>query len=133
MGLCAVATSVILGIHTLSYHTDVGGHYNNVNTGAYVSYNNFTVGTYWNSDRRQSTYIGKEYELTESCRFDATVGVISGYKKSLTPAVILGTKIDLSDISDNSFMHLVIAPTTRSDNGGHLYGVVIHAMVEKRF
>ena len=67
------------------------GTWNDFNPGVYVKLNNgMTFGTYYNSERKQSAYIGRTFSknLTQNLEIAATVGIISGYNKSVLPLVL---------------------------------------------
>jgi hypothetical protein len=80
---------LILGAHLMSYHDT--GDYNNVNPGVYLQHQSgATVGSYYNSERRQSYYGGYTFKPFDSLpHLDSTVGVVSGYgKKRVMPFVL---------------------------------------------
>lgn len=84
----AVATSVALpatfGVHIGSQHLPARD-YNNLNPGAYyIADNGATVGTYFNSERRQSVYAGWTFE---SGPWRVQVGAITGYQGRVLPMV----------------------------------------------
>lgn len=67
------------------------GTWNDFNPGVYVKLQNgMTFGTYYNSERKQSTYVGRTFSknLTQNLEIAATVGIISGYNKSVLPLVL---------------------------------------------
>lgn len=67
------------------------GTWNDINPGVYVKLQNgMTFGTYYNSERKQSAYVGRTFSknLTQNLEIAATVGIISGYNKSVLPLVL---------------------------------------------
>ena len=81
-----------LGLHIGSQHFPAQ-QYNNFNPGAYYIHDNgATVGTYYNSERRQSVYAGWTWD---SGPWRLQVGAITGYERSavlpmVVPSVALG-------------------------------------------
>ena len=89
---CGVASAGTLGLHIGSQHYPARA-YNNANPGAYYIHDNgATVGTYYNSERRQSVYAGWTWD---SGQWRLQVGAITGYERSavlpmVVPSVALG-------------------------------------------
>jgi hypothetical protein len=79
----------ILGAHLMSYHDS--GHYNNLNPGLYLQHaSGMTVGSYYNSERKQSYYGGYTFKpLDRFPNLDVTAGVVSGYSKVHTIPFVL--------------------------------------------
>ena len=81
-----------LGLHIGSQHFPAQ-EYNNFNPGAYYIHDNgATVGTYYNSERRQSVYAGWTWD---SGPWRLQVGAITGYERAkvlpvVMPSVALG-------------------------------------------
>ena len=81
-----------LGLHIGSQHYPARA-YNDANPGAYYIHDNgATVGTYYNSERRQSVYAGWTWD---SGPWRLQVGAITGYERSavlpmVVPSVALG-------------------------------------------
>lgn len=81
-----------LGLHIGSQHFPAQ-QYNNANPGAYYIHDNgATVGTYYNSERRQSMYAGWTWD---SGPWRLQVGAITGYERGavlpmVVPSVALG-------------------------------------------
>ena len=75
-----------LGLHIGSKHFPAQ-QYNNFNPGAYYIHDNgATVGTYYNSERRQSVYAGWTWD---SGPWRLQVGAITGYERSaVLPMVV---------------------------------------------
>lgn len=78
-----------VGLHLGTWHQT--GTWNDINPGVYVKLQNgMTFGTYYNSERKQSAYVGRTFSknLTQNLEIAATVGIISGYNKSVLPLVL---------------------------------------------
>ena len=80
-----------LGLHLGSKHFPARG-FNDANPGVYyISKDGYTVGTYFNSERRQSVYAGMTWDYG---RFRIQAGAITGYQGKvlpmLAPSVHLG-------------------------------------------
>jgi hypothetical protein len=77
-----LAGAQTVGLHLVSGHAS--GGLNNANPGAYVRFDNgVTVGTYRNSYRRNSVYLGytAETSATDRLSLAVTVGAITGYQR----------------------------------------------------
>ena len=103
-----------LGLHIGSQHFPAQ-QYNNFNPGAYYIHDNgATVGTYYNSERRQSVYAGWTWD---SGPWRLQVGAITGYERSavlpmVVPSVALGygfrlTVLPKVDRNGSSVAHLM--------------------------
>lgn len=78
------AAAGTLGIHIGSHHFP-SKEYNNVNPGVYyIADDGATVGTYYNSERRQSVYAGWTFD---SGPWRLQVGAITGYQGRVLPLV----------------------------------------------
>ena len=92
LALSGMAHAGTLGFHLASQHFPAQ-QYNNFNPGAYYIHDNgATVGTYYNSERRQSVYAGWTWD---SGPWRLQVGAITGYKRRavlpmIVPSVALG-------------------------------------------
>ena len=92
LALSGMAHAGTLGFHLGSQHFPAQ-QYNNFNPGAYYIHDNgATVGTYYNSERRQSVYAGWTWD---SGPWRLQVGAITGYKRRavlpmIVPSVALG-------------------------------------------
>ena len=92
LALSGMAHAGALGLHIGSQHFPAQD-YNNFNPGAYYIHDNgATVGTYYNSERRQSVYAGWTWD---SGPWRLQVGAITGYERSavlpmVVPSVALG-------------------------------------------
>ena len=118
LALAGVANAGTLGLHIGSQHFPAQ-QYNNFNPGAYYIHDNgATVGTYYNSERRQSVYAGWTWD---SGPWRLQVGAITGYERSavlpmVVPSVALG----------HGF-RLVVLPKVERDGSA-----VIHLMWETK-
>lgn len=76
---CGSAQAQTVGLHIISGHTN--GGMNNFNPGLYVRLgNDVTFGTFRNSHRQQSAYVGYTFEARRgSVSAALTLGVITGY------------------------------------------------------
>lgn len=94
--LCCVAA---VGLHLASYHSNPG--FNNFNPGVYVvTKDGWTVGTYRNSEYRQSFYGGLtvQGELASRTWVSLTVGGITGYKaENLLPLAVPSLKYMMTE------------------------------------
>lgn len=96
---------ITIGAHLASYHDR--GNYNNNNPGLYVRYNDFVVGSYYNSMKKQSTYFGYNFEInTPGLPLVDSVGIlvggVTGYLKEtqivgFTPMFIPSAKFLVTD------------------------------------
>jgi hypothetical protein len=77
----------------------MGRGYNNSNPGAYVkTTKGYTAGTYYNSERRQTFYLGRTFEtqLVPWLSAGVTVGAITGYRPHpLLPMAIPSVRVPL--------------------------------------
>lgn len=126
--LCAAAITV--GLHLVSFHTDTGAHFNNTNLGVYIASENYAIGTYYNSVRKQSVYAVRTLE-SESCRFDFSVGVVTGYSAPVLPFAVASVKFDTSQIVDRSRVRFTLMPVVNENKA--FDGVALHLSVEKDF
>lgn len=126
MSLCLAAAALTFGLNTVSYHTDTSAHYN-TNPGVYVQYGSVAAGTYYNSERNQSTW-GAYVFTSESCRYDLMVGLVTGYKSPVLPMLVPSVKFA---ITDDMRLRLSVMPTSR--DAKKLDGAVFHASFERPF
>lgn len=103
-----------LGLHIGIQHFPAQ-QYNNANPGAYYIHDNgATVGTYYNSERRQSVYAGWTWD---SGPWRLQVGAITGYERAkvlpmVVPSVALGhgfrlTVLPKVERNGSSVVHLM--------------------------
>ena len=84
LALAGWAHAGTLGLHIGSQH-DPARDFNNANPGAYyISDEGWTVGTYYNSERKQSVYAGKSWDFGP---FRLQAGLITGYSRPVLPMV----------------------------------------------
>ena len=84
--VCCIAA---IGIHIGSYHVNnqTGQELNNINPGAYVELTNGVVlGSYYNSLRRNSEYVG--FKVEGPYHTSVIVGAITGYSDKPILAII---------------------------------------------
>lgn len=86
-----VGVPEIMGLHTVSHHTP-NRSANNVNPGVYIiTDKGITVGTYFNSHRVESVYVG--WTTPEWYRFRASFLAITGYLDKTNYIVIPSVRI----------------------------------------
>lgn len=138
--ICALASALFLASPKANAETRIGVHvgsqhfgknadaFNNFNPGVYVYHNGWTVGTYHNSERRQSAYAGYtwEYDITSRLAVGATLGVITGYSTArvlpmLVPSV--GYRI-----AGNTSARLSFVPAVSKHGASAL-----HLSIERKF
>lgn len=94
-GYPAPSQAQTMGLHMFSVHAHkydaIGAtNWNNNNPGAYIKWDNgVVVGTYYNSIRKQSSYVG--YTIPLSDNIDVVVGAVTGYYGAV-PSGTYGTK-----------------------------------------
>ena len=92
LALAGVASAGTLGLHIGSQHYPARA-YNNANHGVYYIHSSgATVGTYYNSERRQSVYAGWTWDYGP---WRLQAGAITGYRRAavlplIAPSVSLG-------------------------------------------
>ena len=92
LALAGAAHADTLGFHIGSQHFPAK-QYNNFNSGAYYIHSSgATVGTYYNSERRQSVYAGWTWDYGP---WRLQAGAITGYRRAavlpmIAPSVSLG-------------------------------------------
>lgn len=121
-----------MGVHVGSQHFPASS-WNNVNPGIYFrgTINNagwasgdYVVGSYYNSERKGSAYVGYVYPVSD--HFDMVVGAITGYKAApVLPMVVPSVHFLL--VSD---VELRIHYLPKIDKGG---AHVVHLSLERRF
>lgn len=121
-----------IGFHIGSKHFPQA-EWNNSNPGVYLrgTINNagwasgsYVVGTYYNSERHQSAYIGRVVPILGN--FDLVVGVISGYERAaILPMVVPSVRFPLVDRWDARVSFL-----PRVEKSG---ANVVHLSFERRF
>lgn len=107
--------ALILGVHLYTAH--VRDDLNNVNPGVYAQCDSLVVGTYYNSVRKQSAYVGYVYSIGP---IDIMSGVVTGYSKPLQPMFVPSIKVD-------SFRFHLLIPSKQTARGG------IHISFERDF
>lgn len=97
LALAGWAQAGTLGLHIGSQHYPAKD-FNNANPGVYyISDQCWTVGAYYNSERKQSVYAGKSWDFGP---FRLQAGLITGYSRPvlpmLAPSVSLGAGFRLT-------------------------------------
>lgn len=94
----------VIGVHIGSHHVNKApahiGSWNDRNPGLYAYWNNgLTVGSFYNSERRQSFYIGHTEFGQPIGRVipSITLGVITGYERSPAPLLTAGASVPVTD------------------------------------
>jgi len=104
-----------LGLHLQSVHNKTG--FNNDNPGIYFRLDNgFTAGTYYNSEYRQSTYVGKTFAYRY---FEVSYLAINGYQGRILPVAIPSRRL-----GDHGRISLILNPLGAS---------ALHFSIEKNF
>ena len=93
---------LLIGLHVFSLHSQP--NFNNINPGVYCDTGNFIVGTYLNSEKKQSVYIGKNFQGEN---FGLMIGGVTGYVKKITPAIVPSFRLEIKkDLYAKSFLLL---------------------------
>jgi len=104
-----------IGLHLTSVHNKTG--FNNDNPGIYFRLDNgFTAGTYYNSEYRQSTYIGRTITYKY---FEVSYLAINGYQERILPVVVPSRRF-----GDYGRVSLILNPLGAS---------ALHFSIEKNF
>ena len=117
-----------LGLHLASIHSNNKSDWNNHNPGIYYRYNNWVIGTYKNSVRKDSYYGGYVYGITPY--LDCVVGVISGYDNGkgnnrLMPMLVPSVHLPLDERT-----HVRIHFVPKVNKHG---AAALHLSIEQRF
>lgn len=120
--------SFIIGLHLYTQHIDKG--LNNYNPGIYISEQvkpqrcNLAAGTYYNSYKKQSAWVGCTFTNDEKPGFRLTVGAVTGYKGGIKPLFMPQYVAEIS--KDYSFVASIL-PSAKAGLGG------VHFTIEKKF
>ena len=91
-----------IGVHTLTRH-DPGYGANDINLGVFVvTDKNYTIGTYYNSIRKQSYYVGMS--TNEWYRVTITGALVTGYWWAVTPVIIQSIRLYSFDQGPSIFL-----------------------------
>jgi hypothetical protein len=95
-----------------SYHADRSGNWNEQNIGVGIRHNNWTAGTYKNSYRRQTTFVGYVWQPIEFGPVSAgvTAAVTTGYSSPVVAFPTVSVKL-----TDRIVIDLVCAPAIGKD------------------
>lgn len=127
-------TLAAIGLHLASYHTDAptnkayGPAYNNVNPGVYAATKcGLIVGTYRNSIRRQTAYIGlnQDIKLTKNVGLFGSIALATGYEKTIISMGMIGAYGQVN----NYRLRLGYIPKFEKMNDTHVF----HVTIERRF
>lgn len=100
------ALACAIGIHLATYHVDRNQGYNEFNPGIYAECEGPTIGTYYNSIRRRSNYVGWTEHFGA---FALTAGFVTGYdSRNAVPMLIPSVRISNVRI-------MFIPPVPKSD------------------
>ena len=117
LALAGAAHADTLGFHIGSQHFPAK-QYNNFNPGAYYIHSSgATIGTYYNSERRQSVYAGKSWDFGP---FRLQAGLITGYSRPVLPMVA-------PSVGLGAGFRLAVLP--KVERGG---SAVVHLMYERK-
>ena len=84
LALAGVANAGTLGLHIGSQHYPARD-FNNANPGVYYIHSSgATIGTYYNSERRQSVYAGWTWDYGP---WRLQAGAITGYRRTVMPMI----------------------------------------------
>ncbi len=109
------------GLHLATAHSS--SRYNDDNPGLYLRLENgFTAGSYYNSARKQSSYIGVTLPVLQGA-FDVSAVVLTGYRIDPLPAIVPSKRMSLTDRFD-ARISLLMPPNAAS---------VIHISLERTF
>jgi hypothetical protein len=92
-----------------SWHSKYNDDFNTNNPGAFVQYQGYAVGTYYNSMRKQSLYAGKIWDL-DDCRYEIQAGVVSGYATKVLPYIAASVKFDLKEVQQGLYLKVTGIP-----------------------
>ena len=111
-----------IGIHVASVHSQSG--YNNFNPGLYYKHDNgATVGTFRNSERRQSFYAAWTWEFFDE-RLGLTAGAVTGYSRAAVfPMLVPSLKFRVGDLG--AVRLSLLAPPREA--------MAVHLSFERRF
>ena len=128
--LCS-ATALAIGMHLNSWHSKYNDKFNTNNPGVFVQYQGYTVGTYYNSERNQSLYVGKIWDLDSDCRYELQVGAVSGYSTKVLPYVAASVKFDLQEVQQGLYAKITSIPLYTSNK--KIEGIVLGASLVYEF
>jgi hypothetical protein len=117
------ADSIVL--HGRSYHSV--GAYNNNNVGVGVSYSNYVLGAYRNSENRQSLYIG--YRIVLSDYWSVAVAGVTGYNRTTVVPMVM--PVIHVPVTETVRLNIGLSPLRDSPSGKA--GLLIHTMMEVKF
>ena len=98
------AADVKIGTMNYSYHYDRSDDWNETHNGIFLQVDNWTVGTYENSEWHRSQYVAYSAPIADSKYFEWTVGGATGYEK-LPVMPLVGVK------ATYHYVYSLITPT----------------------
>lgn len=121
-----------IGVHLVSHHWPDKGE-SNVNPGVYVSFRAFgihdlVIGDYRNSLRRNTFYVGKNWEVFTTGRLHGSVitSLGSGYRYPITPILAAAASYD---VTEDMSVRLSFIPRVKKYN----QTTVLHLSAEYKF
>src|SRR5512143_2201799 len=122
--MSGAAAAQTVGLHIGSAHAH--GGLNPVNPGLYVRGENWTAGTYYNSERRQSFYAGYTIETSGRISFALTAGAVTGYhSRPVMPLLVPSVAVHFG----NEAVRIGIIPRPPVTGAS----AALHLMVERHF
>jgi hypothetical protein len=125
------ATTLAIGMHLNSWHSKYNNEFNTSNPGAFVQYQGYAAGTYYNSIRKQSLYAGKIWDLDLDCRYEVQVGIVSGYATKVLPYVAASIKFDLQEVQKG--LHLKVTGIPLYTTNKKIEGIILGASLMYEF
>lgn len=117
------ASIMAIGIHIGTAHVDPDMPLNDFNPGVYAVFDNgVTVGTYYNSIRKQTVYAGYTAKYKQ---FSLMVGGATGYNYKVVPMIVPSVVLPLAEDFNLRIAYIPKMKIT----GAH----VVHFTVEKTF
>lgn len=85
--------AISIGLHIHSHHWREQPDYNNSNVGVYVRADNWQLGTYYNTYRKPTVYLG--YAMKIAPHTDLLLGGATGYNYPVTPFYMVSFDVPL--------------------------------------
>lgn len=121
-----------VGLHLASHHWPDKGE-NNTNPGGFVKFrigdvSGFVIGDYYNSRRKNTFYVGKDWEIASQGKFSESVqtAIGTGYVRKITPIVAFSLAYS---VTEKSSVRLSYIPYVKKMNEVS----VLHLSVEYKF
>lgn len=111
-----------VGMHVGSQHFPAKD-FNNSNPGIYIKMKSgLTAGTYYNSERRVSVYVGQTYDWGP---MSVTLGGITGYKMAVMPMVVPSIRLLRNETTS---VRIAVLPKIEKQGA-----TVVHLMLEYKY